>query len=57
MEHGRDSIGGYVSRVVGGLVACAVVAVTFHADVAALAILGPVLLLVLALGCLLVREG
>jgi hypothetical protein len=56
MEHGRDPIGGYLSRVVGGLVACAVVAVTLHADVAALAMLGPVLLVVLAAGCLILRD-
>jgi len=52
MEHGRDTIAGYLSRVVGGLVACAVVAATLHADIAALAMLGPVLLVVLAVGCL-----
>jgi hypothetical protein len=57
MEHGRDPIGGYISRVVGGLVACAVVAVTLHADVAALAMLGPVLLVVLAVGCLMLRSS
>ena len=47
MDHGRDSTVSYFSRVVGGLVACAVVAATLHADVAAVAMLGAVLLFVL----------
>jgi uncharacterized membrane protein AbrB (regulator of aidB expression) len=54
---GRDPITGYLSRVVGGLVACAVVAATLHADVAAVAMLGAVMLVVLATACLLLRDG
>ena len=57
MEHGRDPLTGYLSRIVSGLVACAVVAVTVHADVAAVAMLGAVLLVVLATACLLLRDG
>ncbi len=44
----RDGSTGYFSRVVSGLVACAVVATLLHAHVAAVAILAAVLLLVLA---------
>jgi len=47
VERGRDSSVGYLSRVVTGLVACAVVAASLHADVAAVAMLGAVLLVVL----------
>jgi hypothetical protein len=47
MEHGRDGNVNYLSRVVSGLVACAVVASSLHADVAAVAMLGAVLLVVL----------
>jgi hypothetical protein len=53
----RDPIAGYVSRIVSGLVACAVIAATLHADVAAVAMVGAVLLVVLAVGCLLLRDG
>jgi hypothetical protein len=48
---------GYLSRIASGLVACAVVAVTLHADVAAMAMLGAVMLVVLAAGCRLLRSG
>ncbi|HYB29804.1 MAG TPA: hypothetical protein VEF89_24560 [Solirubrobacteraceae bacterium] len=54
---GPDPIAGYLSRIVGGLVACAVVAATLHADVAAVAMLGAVMLVVLATACLLLRDG
>jgi hypothetical protein len=56
MEHGRNPLAGYLSRIVSGLVACAVVAVTLHADVAAVAMLAGVLLVVLATACLLLRD-
>lgn len=48
MGHERDPLIGYCSRVVGGLVAFAVVAVTLHRDVAAVAIIAAVMLVVLA---------
>lgn len=47
MEQGPDSSVAYLSRVAGGLVACAVLAATLHADVAAAAMLGAVLLVVI----------
>ncbi|HEY4826485.1 MAG TPA: hypothetical protein VIH85_06945 [Solirubrobacteraceae bacterium] len=53
----RDPIAGYASRIVSGLVACAVVAATLHADVAAVAMVGAVLLVVFAVGCLLLHDG
>jgi hypothetical protein len=56
MEQGRDLLTGYLSRIVGGLVACAIVAVTLHADIAAVAILGGVMLVVLATACWLLRR-
>lgn len=56
MEHGRATIASYLSRVVSGLVVCAVVAATLHADVAALAMLGPVLLVVLTVGYLMLQR-
>lgn len=40
-----------------GLVACAVVAATLHADVAAPVILGAVMLIVLAAACVMARDG
>jgi hypothetical protein len=51
----RDRAVGYFSRVVSGLVACAVVAVTLHAEVAAAAILATVMVLVLAASRLVFR--
>ena len=57
MEHERRHLIGYCSRVVGGLVACAVVAVTLHAHVAALAILSAVTLVVLAIAPVSLRDG
>jgi len=53
----RDRLVGYCSRLVAGLVACAVVAATLRADVAAPVILAAVMLVVLALMCLMVRDG
>jgi hypothetical protein len=52
-----DELVGYFSRIVMGLVACAVVAVTLHAQVAAGAILAAVMVLALALTCLIVRDA
>ncbi len=52
----RDRLVGYLSRVVSGLVAIAVVAVTLHAEVAAASMLAAVLLVVLAAMCLVLRR-
>lgn len=57
MGNERDRIVGYWSRVVSGLVASGVVAATLHADIAALAIIGAVTLVVLALTGLVLRDG
>ena len=57
MRDQRDRLIGYCSRLVTGLVACAVVAVTLHADVAAPVILVAVMLVVLVVTCLMVRDG
>lgn len=53
----RDRLVGYCSRVVSGLVASGVVAATLHADIAALAIVGAVTLVVLAMTSLVLRDG
>jgi hypothetical protein len=52
-----DRLVGYGSRVVAGLIACAVVAATLHADVAALTILAAVTLVTLAVASLMRRDG
>lgn len=57
MEHDRNRVIGYWSRVVGGLVPCAVLAVTLHAHVAALAILAAVALVALAMTPAALRHG
>jgi hypothetical protein len=57
MGHDGDRVIGYCSRVVGGLVACAVVAVTLHAHIAALAILTAVMLVVVALAPVTLHHG
>ena len=57
MERERSGPIGYCSRVISGLVVCAVVAVTLHAHVAALAILTAVTLMVLALAPVTLRGG
>jgi hypothetical protein len=57
MGNERDRIVGYCSRVVSGLVASGVVAATLHADIAALAIIGAVTLVVLAMTGLVLRDG
>jgi hypothetical protein len=46
---------GYLSRLVSGLVACAVVAVTLHSHVAAAMILAAVMLVVIVATCLMRR--
>ena len=51
----RDVDLGYLSRVISGLVAAAVVAVTLDAAVAALGILAAVMVVVLAMTCLMLR--
>ncbi|HZE04399.1 MAG TPA: hypothetical protein VE127_04185 [Solirubrobacteraceae bacterium] len=53
----QRQIAGYLSRVVSGLVACAVAAVTLNAHVAAAAILVAVMLLVTAVTCLMLRRA
>jgi hypothetical protein len=55
MRDERDAVIGYFSRLVGGLVACAVGAVTLHAEVAAGAILATVMLLALAASYVILR--
>jgi hypothetical protein len=57
MGNERDRLVGYGSRVVSGLVASGVVAATLHADIAALAIVGAVTLVVLAMTSLVLRDG
>jgi hypothetical protein len=47
---------GYLSRLVSGLVACAVVAVTLRAHVAAAAILATVMLLAIAMTFRILRQ-
>jgi hypothetical protein len=51
----RDPAVGYLSRLVSGLVACAVVAVTLRAHIAAAAILAAVMLLAIAMTCRILR--
>ena len=53
----RDRVVGYLSRVVSGLVAIAVVAVTLHAEVAAASMLAAVMLVVIAAMCLVLRRA
>ena len=52
-----DRLLGYGSRLVAGLVACAAVAATMHADGGALTILTAVTLVVLALTSVMWRGG
>lgn len=51
----RHAASGYLSRLVSGLVVCAVLAVTLHAAVGAAVILGTVFVLVLAVLCKMLR--
>jgi hypothetical protein len=55
MGHGR--LVGYCSRLVSGLVACAVVAASLHAMLAALTMLGAVMVVVLAITSVMLRDG
>jgi cation transport ATPase len=55
MRDERDRAVGYFSRIVSGLVACSVAAVTLHAEVAAAAILVTVMVLVAAVSCAMLR--
>ncbi len=56
-HHGRDPLAGYLSKIVSALVACAVAAATFHADVAAMAMLVAITLVMLATAFRLLRRG
>jgi hypothetical protein len=56
MREQRDRAVGYFSRVVSGLVACSVAAVTLHAEVAAVAILVTVMVLVAVVSCAMLRD-
>jgi len=57
MGHRRDPMVGYCSRLVSGLVACAVVATTLRAEVAALTLVAVVALVVLVITCQMFRDG
>ena len=57
MGHERNPLFGYCSRLVGGLVALAVAAVTLRRYVAAAAILAAVVLVVLAVMSVMLRDG
>jgi len=57
MRSGPDRLVSYGSRVVAGLVTCAVLAATLHADAAAVTILTAVTLVVLAITAVMLRDG
>ncbi|HUA70968.1 MAG TPA: hypothetical protein VMA96_07805 [Solirubrobacteraceae bacterium] len=57
MGHERNPLLGYCSRLASGLVAVAVVAVSLHADVAAVTILAAVMVVVLAVTSAMLRDG
>ena len=57
MGHQRDPLVGYCSRVASGLVAVAVIAVSLRADVAAVALLAGVMLVLAAVTSVLLRNG
>ncbi len=57
MGSGPDRLVSYGSRVVAGLITCAVLAATLHADAAALTILTAVTLVVLAVMAMMLRDG
>lgn len=57
MGNERDRLIGYFSRLVSGLVACAVAAVTLHAEVAGAAMLVAILLVVVAVSALMLRRA
>jgi hypothetical protein len=56
MGSGPDRLVSYGSRVVVGLITCAVLAATLHADAAALTILTAVVLVVLAITAVTLRD-
>jgi hypothetical protein len=55
--NGRDPLAGYLSKIVTALVACAVTAATFHEDVAAMAMLVAVTLVMFAAAVRLLHRG
>jgi hypothetical protein len=57
MDRHRERLIGYCSRLVTGLVACAVVASTLHADIAAVTVLTAVMLVLLAITTVMLRNG
>ena len=57
MGQDRDRVVAYFSRLVGGLVPCAIVAATLHADGAAVTILAAVMVAVLAVATIMLRDG
>jgi hypothetical protein len=57
MGREQNSVVSYCSRLVCGLVAFAVAAVSLHRDVAAVAILAAVMLVVLAVTSVALRDG
>jgi hypothetical protein len=56
MGSGPDRLVSYGSRVVVGLIMCAVLAATLHADAAALTILTAVVLVVLTITAVMLRD-
>jgi hypothetical protein len=56
MGNARDRLVGYCSRLVSGLVACAVVATTLRAEVAAVTIVSAIMLVVLAVAGRMFRD-
>jgi hypothetical protein len=57
MGQDRDRVIGYLSRLVAGLIACAVLAATVHADAAAVTLLAAVMLVVVPLACFMLRDS
>ena len=57
MGNAQDRLLGYCSRLVSGLVACAVVATTLRAEIAAVTIVSAVMLVVLAVVRQMLRDG
>jgi hypothetical protein len=56
MGNARDRLVGYCSRLVSGLVVCAVVATTLRAEVAAVTIVSAIMLVVLAVAGRMFRD-
>ena len=57
MGHRWEAAVGYCSRLVCGLVACAVAATTLHADVAAVTLVAAVMVVVAGIAGLMLRDG